>query len=774
MRSLAGWTSVLLVAMMQLTLAWSIDNAEWVPGLWILTPVVIGGVLIGAVLSQMQWMPVLVAHGWSLVIGTATTLYVASRTLVEYEYIDSLWFADASTGERMARVRDWYVDWLGMANANPPVRGTLEADMATLFAAVTLGLLLWLLAYISTWFAVRYLSWPGAVLPAGFALVFNLVSAGDEVYAGFLGFFLLCAFLLAARMHLAARIERWRMARVGHSPDLEFDFLRDGLIVSALVIGLGLMLPGEIETDLMSDLPQRWSSMTEGAENLSSRYFPNLNYPTRGGGNSFGEMMPLTGSIELGTEPVFDARLDPDSERRPRYWRMAVFDTWDGQGWRRTAERFEEGTTLDLAPNWARSVPVTQTIRTLKPETRQLYAAPQPESFDLDVRAEVAGGGQDVLSISSREPLPINQTYQAVSRLSLADGQDLRNSAAAADPDWVTSRYAEVPESLTPRVRELAATITQGAETRYDQALALEGWLRANMEYDETIDDPPQDRDKVDWFLFEQQRGYCDYYSTSFVMMARSLGIPARLAAGYAGGQPAAGDPETLRVWDFDAHTWPEVFFPQHGWQEFEPTAGEPPLDHPEAVAEEDRDRPPADSGPDQQLDDMLPEEDMLPDERPPAAVDAGPQRSVSGRSLPLWPVLIVAAIIGATAIGLRFAWLRPLRDLTTVEGAFARLVRVSSWLGLRPERAETPSEFGSRLGGAIPDARGEITTITEGYVHERFGRRKDQGVAAAVDRAWQHARLLVVRGGFQRMMGTWTRRLGRGPGKRSDDRHQS
>ena len=63
MRSLAGWTSVLLVAMMQLTLAWSIDNAEWVPGLWILTPVVLGGVLAGALLSRWEWMPVLVAHG---------------------------------------------------------------------------------------------------------------------------------------------------------------------------------------------------------------------------------------------------------------------------------------------------------------------------------------------------------------------------------------------------------------------------------------------------------------------------------------------------------------------------------------------------------------------------------------------------------------------------------------------------------------------------------------------------------------------------------------
>ncbi len=763
MRSLAGWTSILLVAFMQLCLAWSIDNAEWVPGLWILTPVVLGGVAAGALLSRWTWMPVLVAHGWSLVLGAFATLYLASRTLIEYEHIDSTWFSGATWVERLGRTRDWYMDWLRLAGPEPPIRGTLDGDMATLFAAVTLGLLLWLLAYISTWFAVRYLSWPGAVLPAGFALVFNLVSAGSDTYAGYMGFFLLCAFLLAARMHLAIRIERWRAARVGHSADLELDFLRDGLIVSAAVIGLGLLLPSEVEADVMRDLPTRWSRISESAESFSSRYFPNLNYPTRGGGNSFGELMPLTGAIELGTDPVFDARLAPGTTVRPRYWRMAVFDTWDGQGWRRSAEQWESGDSLDLAPDWELSVPVTQTIRTLKPSTEQLYAAPQPESFDLDVRAEVAGGGQDVLSISSREPLPINETYQAVSRLTIADGGALRGSDAEPDPAWVSERYLSTWDGLPERVPELARTITSNTTTRYDAALALEAWLRTNMLYDESIPTPPADRDKVDWFLFEQQRGYCDYYSSSFVMMARSLGIPARVAAGYAGGEPAEGDAETLRVWDYDAHTWPEVFFPRHGWVEFEPTAGEPPLGRSDLAAEQDNVIPPADTGPDEQMDDFPQDEDMLPDRDPLQAQEPAPEREVSGTRISVLPILLAATIFAFVGFGARMAWLRPLRGLTPVEGAFARLVRVSSWLGLRPSPAETPTEFGERLGGAIPDAKGEITTIADGFVAERFGRRRSTTMATAVESAWNAARSTVLRGGLIRRIRSMTGRDQRG-----------
>src|SRR5262249_8722845 len=89
--------------------------------------------------------------------------------------------------------------------------------------------------------------------------------------------------------------------------------------------------------------------------------------------------------------------------------------------------------------------------------------------------------------------------------------------------------------------------------------------------YDESRPAPPPDRDWVDYFLFSGQRGYCDDFATSMVVLLRSLNVPARLAQGYAGG---ALDPQGNAYIGRESvgNSWPEVYFPGYGWQRFEPT----------------------------------------------------------------------------------------------------------------------------------------------------------------------------------------------------------
>jgi hypothetical protein len=77
----------------------------------------------------------------------------------------------------------------------------------------------------------------------------------------------------------------------------------------------------------------------------------------------------------------------------------------------------------------------------------------------------------------------------------------------------------------------------------------------------------------ADYFLFDLQRGYCDYYATAFVVMARVAGLPARFATGFAVGSWNPMDGEWV-VTEAEAHSWPEVYFPEVGWVAFEPTAG--------------------------------------------------------------------------------------------------------------------------------------------------------------------------------------------------------
>lgn len=73
--------------------------------------------------------------------------------------------------------------------------------------------------------------------------------------------------------------------------------------------------------------------------------------------------------------------------------------------------------------------------------------------------------------------------------------------------------------------------------TPYDKAKAIERWLRANIEYRETPAQPPNSSTElVEWTLFNSRQGYCTYYASSMVMMLRMIGVPARIAAGFAEG----------------------------------------------------------------------------------------------------------------------------------------------------------------------------------------------------------------------------------------------
>ena len=99
---------------------------------------------------------------------------------------------------------------------------------------------------------------------------------------------------------------------------------------------------------------------------------------------------------------------------------------------------------------------------------------------------------------------------------------------------------------------------------------AIEQALRS-LTYDEQRPTPPDERDWVDYFLFDAQRGYCDDFASAMVVMLRAQGIPARWVQGYAGGTL---DPDT-GLWvvrESVAHSWVEVYFPTYGWQRFEPT----------------------------------------------------------------------------------------------------------------------------------------------------------------------------------------------------------
>ncbi len=112
-------------------------------------------------------------------------------------------------------------------------------------------------------------------------------------------------------------------------------------------------------------------------------------------------------------------------------------------------------------------------------------------------------------------------------------------------------------------------------QSTYDTIRAYEAWLAANTSYDLDAPVPDAGVDAVDDFLFVSQRGFCEQIASALTVMLRSQGVPARLATGYLPGERD----RVSGVWKVrasDAHAWVEVWFPETGWEAFDPTASVP------------------------------------------------------------------------------------------------------------------------------------------------------------------------------------------------------
>ena len=156
--------------------------------------------------------------------------------------------------------------------------------------------------------------------------------------------------------------------------------------------------------------------------------------------------------------------------------------------------------------------------------------------------------------------------YSWTSRILQYSLSQLSGARTVSDPT-----YTQLPADLPARIRELALTITRNRVDPYEKAKAIEAYLKTTYPYrfaDSQDDFPPPGRDPVDWFLFDHPEGTCSVFSSAFVVLARSVGIPARVVSGWVVGSY----PVRQTVYTDQAHQWAEVAFEGLGWVLFEPT----------------------------------------------------------------------------------------------------------------------------------------------------------------------------------------------------------
>jgi transglutaminase-like putative cysteine protease len=271
-----------------------------------------------------------------------------------------------------------------------------------------------------------------------------------------------------------------------------------------------------------------------------------------------GDEVTAGGPIEL--SPAVQFVVASQDRRR---WRMGVLGTYTGDGWSRSEFEESRAERLPAPPGPSRTVAQSYELRTT---AHDLPAAAYPVDVDGIPQSNLEFRNPGTLTVDDRELAGTNYTVR--SQVPAASADELR--AAGTDyPEGVAGRYTALPEDTVPdRVHDLTDQVTTDADTPYETARAIEAYLEDTKGYSQDVSAPSSSM--ADGFLFEMEAGYCTYFAGTMATMLRTQGVPARVAVGYASGQFVGNDTWVVR--GTDAHAWVEVYFPDVGWVEFDPT----------------------------------------------------------------------------------------------------------------------------------------------------------------------------------------------------------
>lgn len=382
-------------------------------------------------------------------------------------------------------------------------------------------------------------------------------------------------------------------------------------LLMTLAIGAGLWLSRD---EARQARPLPWNAVESAWSRLfpaSSGGFASETLPPSAGlaaWTGYSDDSRLGGPLQTDDRVAFTARTEEAT-----YWRGESRSTYTGRGWvtggddsaggaGRSGGSVATGASASVTP--AATLPtkplgagprrtIQQEIMLEDPSLgRQLFAGGAIAQVDALVTRSGQSLAPELLAVDPATGRVAVQASEPVAyyRLAVEVPADaalrLAQPAAPSRPLTAAERAAlagdlQLPAALPERVRELARTVTAGADSDAGRAQAIEAYLRSRYAYNlmkPTV--PGEGEDFVDHFLFVDQVGYCDHFSTAMVVLLRSVDVPARWVKGFAPGELSTSNAipsatlATYTVTNRDAHSWVEVYLPEQGWVRFEPTPG--------------------------------------------------------------------------------------------------------------------------------------------------------------------------------------------------------
>ncbi|HWO93932.1 MAG TPA: transglutaminase domain-containing protein, partial [Dehalococcoidia bacterium] len=328
----------------------------------------------------------------------------------------------------------------------------------------------------------------------------------------------------------------------------------------------------------------------------------------------------------------------------------------------------------------------------------------------------------DALALEPADDLQRGDHYRVAALSPFATERQLR-AASTEYPSDVRDAYLALPDDFPDTVRQLATQLTAGTSSPYDAALAIETYLRS-IPYDESIGRPPPDVDRIEYFLFELQRGYFDYHASAMTVMLRAIGVPARLATGYALTEIDESGRYVLR--ERHTYSWPEVYFPGFGWIAFNPTPNLPTVPRAPGAADAATGVEPVEGGGNFGFDslDLDALQDLGPIDVDTPEGGISTDASSNGGGFPwLWLAAGAGAAIAIAGLA-RLAWERPFAGLPYPAKLWGKTQLLATLAGIGPQPDQTPREF-AREAQAKIDGLAQLESLALVYERSRYGIRE-------------------------------------------------
>ncbi|MET9070219.1 transglutaminase TgpA family protein [Streptosporangium sandarakinum] len=293
------------------------------------------------------------------------------------------------------------------------------------------------------------------------------------------------------------------------------------------------------------------------------------------GGNSISVSNPMVSMRGLLSLPENSTVLSyTSSDGMSRYLRTYALDVFDGEQWTmsephgRPEDRTSEG-PLPAPPGLAPATPVTRATTSIavSEDVRGMSFLPLPYPAG---RVDIEGDwrpDRDTLMVFSTRDTAEGMTYRVTTAEPSPTAEMLR--AAGSPPAAVGERYLRLPPDLPREVRALARRVTKDDAGPYEKAVQLQEFFTKKGGFTYSLATRGHTGSALADFLLRGRTGYCEQFAASMAVLARVLGIPARVAIGYTGGTNVSG---VWQVRAHDSHAWPELYFEGTGWLRFEPT----------------------------------------------------------------------------------------------------------------------------------------------------------------------------------------------------------